>query len=133
MKAANLIHRTLRIMRVVGADDAPDAEASRDALDILNGLLAEWRGSGIAVPDYDVADADTEMTIDMADRDAVAYQMALRLSPEFAKAIGPAQQQAMDESFSRFRLRYFQPGTSDLRELPVPTGRWWGYNVEIDY
>lgn len=132
MKAADVIRRAYRLMRVLDSNSALSAEESRDALDVLNGLFAEWRGSGIPVPDYSVADENTDLTIELADREAVAYQLAFRLSPEFAKSMTAEQAAAMDQSWSRFALRYFQPGVSNFAELPVPTGVGGGYRIELD-
>jgi hypothetical protein len=119
MIASDIIRRALRLASAIDADEAVDAASAQDALDTLNALLAEWRGSGILVPDYDVASVDTTLTLALADREAVAYQLALRIVPEFGKTISQEFAKAMDESFSRLRLRYFQPGKVCFGELPT--------------
>lgn len=123
MTAAKLIHRALRLLGVIDATEAPEADQAEDALEALNGMLAEWRGADILVPDYDVADLSDELTLDRADLDAVIYKLADRIGPEYGRSLPADARAVMDESFSRLRLRYFQPGTVDFCELPVATSR----------
>lgn len=132
MKAAVLVTRVLRLLRVIDVNDAPGAEDARDVLYVLEGLLAEWRGSDIMVPDYQVKGVNDDLTIDEADREAVAYQVALRMSPEYGASLTPETRAALDESFNRFRLRYFQPGDADLSELPRARGAHRAYNIDND-
>lgn len=131
MKAIEVIARALRLLKVIAADEAPSAEDSRDALEVMNGLFAEWRGSDIFIPDAIVEDVTDDLTIDRADREAVAYQVALRLSPEYGETVSTEFRVAMEEAFSRLRLRYFQPGTADLSELPHAAGDYRGYNIDL--
>jgi hypothetical protein len=131
MEAIELIVRALRLIGQVAAGEAPEAEEAQDSLDTLNSLFAEWRGSDIAVPDYNVPTVASTLSIDRADKDAVAYQLALRMSPEFGVSVSPEFRQAMDEAFSRFRLRYFQPGTTDLSEIPFATGDYRPYDIDF--
>lgn len=116
--AQNIIDRALRILRVTDASAATNVEDANQALDELNVLLAEWHVAQIGVPDYSMDTLQTESNSDAADRDALAYQLAIRLAPEYGVELSPAAQAAASESFSRLRLRYFQPGHSDFNELP---------------
>ena len=118
MTANDIIRRALRLASVIASGETPDAADTADALDTLNALLAEWRGSGIHVPDYSVGSGGETVTLDLADRDAVAYQLALRISPEYGQEVSPEFRAVMDEAFNRLRLRYFQPGDGDFSELP---------------
>lgn len=116
--AQNIIDRALRILRVTDSSTDTNVEDSTTALDALNVLLAEWHVAQIGVPDYVMADLTTESNSDAADRDAIAYQLAIRIAPEYGVELSPAAQVMAAESFSRLRLRYFQPGHSDFSELP---------------
>jgi hypothetical protein len=124
MKASNLIRRAMRLTGMLDANGTPSAEDMADAIDTLEALFAEWRGADIMVPDYAIDGPDDELTIDAADREAVAYQLAVRLAPEYQSSMSAEAQSSMTESWSRFMHRYFQPGRSDLRELPMDVGRW---------
>lgn len=120
MIAQDPIRRALRIAGVIASGETPQASDVQDALDTLNALLAEWHVAGIGVPDYSVETEASTMTADLADRDAIAYQLAFRMAPEYGFEPSPAQMVASDEAFARLRLRYFQPGTSNFSELPTP-------------
>ena len=124
MTASDIIRRAMRLIGVLDANEAVEASESADALDTLNALFAEWRGSGIPVPDYGVELPGTELTLDLADREAVAYKLAMRISPEFGTSLSPEARESMNESWGRLQLRYFQPGKANFSELPGPSGRY---------
>lgn len=126
MIAQEVIYRALRIAGVIASGETPQASDTQDALDTFNALLAEWHEAEVGVPDYSVATASTTMTTDLADRDAMAYQIAFRMAPEYGFEPSPSQAVAGDEAWQRLRLRYFQPGQVDAA---LPTGRV-GYNID---
>lgn len=123
MTALDVIKRALRMLGVVDANEAPEAEDAQDGLDLLNALFAEWRGADIMVPDFEVEAPDSELTISLADKEAVAHQLAKRISPEYGTTLSPEAQDSLREAWNRFMLRYFQPGTVSFDELPCDTGR----------
>lgn len=129
MTAIDLITRALRLIGVIDANEAPDAADARDALDVMNGLFAEWRGSGIPLPDYSVEDVQDELTIQLSDKEAVAHQLAMRISPEYGRGLSPEARESRDESWRRLQLRYFQPGASSSDDLPCSTGQYGDFSV----
>lgn len=116
--------RALRILRVIDAQTPPEAQDAADAIETLSAMLAEWHVAGIGVPNYDVADYTNESVVDDADREAVAYQLAVRLAPEYGKALSAEAAAIADASMARLRLRYFQPGSVDLSEMPGTCGQF---------
>lgn len=120
----DLIYRTLRLLRIKATGQTPRAEVTSDALSVLNALLAELYGSDIAIPDYTVTLAGT-LNMDDADREAMAYMLAVRIAPEYPASLPLSQEFviAAQQAESRLRLRYFQPGTVDFSELPCATDR----------
>lgn len=122
MTALELIRRSLRLAGVVDANEAPEAEDAQDALDLLNAMFAEWRGAGIMIPDFDVPDLATELTISLADKEAVAHQLTKRLAPEYGVSLSAEFAMNAEESWRRLQHRYFQVGRTSFRELPIPTG-----------
>ena len=111
----------LRALRIIGAGNLPDTVSFPQALDALNVALAELHEAQVGIPDYSVASLATAMDTDIADRDALAYQLALRLAPEYGVSLSPEALQMAAESMARLRLRYFQPGSVDFGELPAET------------
>ena len=125
--ASSIISRSLRLLRVLDASEAMEANDAQDALDTLNAMLAEWHEAGIGLPDYSLAMLTTELATDAADRDAIAYELAVRLAPEYGVSL-PVEVAAVGAAaMSRLRLRYFQPGTADFSELPALR---YGFSIE---
>lgn len=118
MKAITIISRALRLCRIVDAGEALNADEAQDALATLNAMLAEWYEAGIGLPQYTFDTLQTDLATDAGDSEAMAYQLAMRIAPEYDADL-PALVIGMAESaMGRMRLRYFQPGNTDLTELP---------------
>lgn len=124
--AQDIINRALRLCRVLDAGEAAEAEDSTDALDTLNAMIAEWHFAEIGLPDYSLASLTTELASDAADREAIAYQLAIRMAPEYVVELSPAAVALASETMQRLRLRYFQPGVA-ASDLPGRRGR---YDIE---
>lgn len=126
--AGSIIKRALRLARVIDAHTAMDANDAADALETLNAMLAEWHEAEIGLPDYSFATLETELASDAADREAIAYQLAVRLAPEYGAELSGATVAAAAGTMARLRLRYFQPGCVDFSQLP---SRLHYFNIEI--
>lgn len=124
--ALDIIKRALRICKVVAAGEAPEGQDAKDALATLNAMLAEWHEADIGVPDYELASFTTELASDIADREAIAYQLAFRICGEYGATLSPTDLSMVEDTMRRLRLRYFQPGQVDPA-LPSPQ---WHYNIE---
>jgi len=125
-----LVRRALRLATVIASGETPDAATIQDTLSVLNSMLAEWHDAGIGIPDYSIANESAQLTMGDGDVEAVAYQLAARIMPEYGMEVTPTIAAGAADSMSRLRLKYFQPGRSDLGELPVPTG--WGYGWDVE-
>lgn len=121
--AGALLYRSLRILCSKGAT-LPDNYSLSGALATLQLFLAELRGSDIMVTDYAVSATSDALSVDPADMEALSYQMALRLAPEYGMSLSQEAAAAARESWTRFMHRYFQAGRSDFGELPMDAGRW---------
>ena len=122
--AQSIVLRALRIVRVIDAHTSPEAADTSDAMETLNAMLAEWHVAGIGLPDYELADFTTALASDPADREAIAYQLAVRIAPEYGKSLPPEAIETANAAMNRLRLRYFQPGKADLSELPGTCGQF---------
>lgn len=125
--ALTIINRALRLIRVLDADEAAEAGDAQDALETLNALLAEWHEAEIGLPDYSFASLTTELASDAADRDAIAFALAERISPEYGVELSPQVVAMGAQAMGRLRLRYFQPGQVDAA---LPRGRH-DYDIEL--
>lgn len=121
--ALQIVRRALLLCTVIDAQEAVPALEGQDGLDRLNALLAELHAANVGVPDYEFDSLSDVLASDAADREALSYMLAVRIAPEFGKALSAEVAKAASESEGRLRLRYFQPGRVDFSELPscVPT------------
>lgn len=130
MEAQDIIKRAYRILGVIASGEGGEASEFEDALSVLNSLLAEWRGKNILLPDYTVETINTAMNLPLSDKEAVAYQIAKRMAPEFGTSLSPEAQEAAAESWQGLQHRYFAIGRTDFSELPVATsGHWYDFNT----
>jgi hypothetical protein len=70
------------------------------------------------IPDYTVSALSTTLSIDNADKQAVAYQLALRMSDEYGWEPSPKTMANINESFNRLQMRYFVITPSVYDDLP---------------
>lgn len=104
--ASDIIRRALRLLGVLDAQTSIEAVDSADALDTLNAMLAEWHEAGMGLPDYSFSSITDTLATDVADREAIAYSLALRLAPEYGINISPALAAAGQVTLFRLRSRY---------------------------
>jgi hypothetical protein len=118
MLASDVINQALRIMGVIASGETASGDDSTTGLEYLRDLFAEWRGSGVMIPDYTVSALSTTLSIDNADKQAVAYQLALRMSDEYGWEPSPKTMANINESFNRLQMRYFVITPSVYDDLP---------------
>lgn len=116
-RAIDVIQRALRLIGVAQSGEALESDVAADALSVFNDLLAEWYGN-IAITDYNATGLTTTLTIDDGDKEALAYQLAIRLAPEYGQQISPDILAIAQQSMQRLRNRYFVQGYVDFSELP---------------
>lgn len=104
--AIQIISRALRLCGVLDAAQAADANDAQDALETMNAMLAEWHESDMGLPDYEFATLTAEQDTDIADRDAIAYQLAIRIAPEYGVDLKPLVIAQARDSLFRMRSRY---------------------------
>lgn len=124
MQAQDVINRAFRALGVIASGETAGADESVDALSVLNSLFAEWRGQDIAIPDYSVAGLTTALTLDDADKEAVALMLADRIGGEYGMTLSPRDLESMDKAFSALRLRYWEEPD---RYSSMPASTSFGY------
>lgn len=107
MATANtIVSRALRLLGVIASGETIEASIGADALSVLNALLAEMHEAGIGLPDYTLTGLTDTLASDAADQEALAYQLAIRIAPEYGLSPTPAQIAMGRESMFRLRSRY---------------------------
>lgn len=127
--AQTIINRALRLCKVLDSFQAASSEDASDALNTLNGLMAELYEAEVGIPDYTFALLTTALASDDADADALAYMLARRIAPEYGVELSRGVISEAEKAEGRMRLRYFQPGCVDFSELPSEAKT---YNINTD-
>jgi hypothetical protein len=112
----DIISRAFRKIGVNQLGEALEGEMAVDALQDLNSLIQEWRGSGILFPDYAVT-LNGQVTFSNADIRALVLNLAVELSAEYGD-LPPVVAVQAAESKAQLMHRYFAPGKIDFSELP---------------
>lgn len=84
---AHIISRALRLLGVVDATEAPEAEDFQTALDALNAMMARWEANGLALGWSSVEGPSDQAPIPTEAQDAVVSNLAMRLGAEYGVAL----------------------------------------------
>lgn len=99
------ITRSLRMLGVTAEGETPRAEQAADALVVLNGMLAQWGNEGIRLNLPELALTDT-IPLPANHGDAIAYNLAVRISAEFGVDPKMAPQMLADSTFRALQAQY---------------------------
>ena len=89
MKALQLITRSLRLLRVIDRAEAPEAEDAQAALMALNAMMRRWEANGIALGWNALSDVQEDLPIPPEAEEAIAYNLAVVLRPEYGATLDP--------------------------------------------
>lgn len=126
MQANVLIARSLRLLRVIDPNEAPEAEDAQTALEALNQMLRRWEADGIALGWNGVADVTDELTIPDEAIEAVTYNLAVKLRPEYGVSLDADVSSEAIQGLNKLR-RDVQNATPLVHDC---TG--WGYDIRSD-
>ena len=120
------VARTLRILRVIDARQPVKPADMSTAIDALNGMMTRWEANTLSLGWSSVENPSDEMPVPDEALDAIAYNLAVRLRPEYGTTLDPDT------------IDMARRGLSDLqrdqkRATPLERGRGFGfYNTETD-
>ena len=100
MNVGQLVARSLRIIGVGDPAEAPQPEDYATAIQALNSMARRWEALGLIPGWTDASNPATDLTLPAAADDALVYGLAMRLRPEYGRALDPevtayAQQSVM--------------------------------------
>lgn len=116
-----IVNRALRLIGQI--DPAEDATGwdMETAIEALNAMVYRWEANGLALGWVTVDNPSDELPVPDEAHQAVAYQLAMRIAPEYGKMAPPdvtaAGKQFLDE------LRRDQAVATPIRpilDIPVP-------------
>lgn len=84
---ADIVGRALRLLRVVDANEAVEASDFATAVLALNQMVRRWEADGIALGWLDVANPADTLPAPPETEEALAYNLAVRLRPEYGASL----------------------------------------------
>lgn len=80
-----IINASFRKLEIYDSGSAPTAQQTADALEALNDMLAAWEARGISMGSTLIASAGATITAPDYAVEALKYNLALRIAPEYGK------------------------------------------------
>lgn len=103
--AVTYITRAMRLLGLLRDGDQPRIEQVQNALQTMEGLLAEWEAWGYPETPRPLT-ADTTIFTTSVDLDALVYNLALQMSPEFGVAPAPVVVERADRRLRQLMAAY---------------------------
>lgn len=87
---AKLVGRSLRLIQVIDPKQPVKPADMTTAIEALNAMMRRWEANTLALGWAPVASPSDELPIPEEAEEAVAYNLAVRLAPEYGVDITPA-------------------------------------------
>ena len=120
------VSRALRILRVIDARQPVKPADMSTGILALNGLMRRWEANTLSLGWSDVSNPSDVMPVPDEALDAIAYNLAMRLRPEYGSTMDPDT------------IEFARQGLADLRRdqkraTPLERGNGGGsYNTRSD-
>ncbi len=87
--ASDIVSRALRLLTVLDPHEAAEAEDFETGVMALNAMCVRWEANGIAIGWSSVANPADDLPSPPEADEALAYNLAVRLRPEYNVQIAP--------------------------------------------
>lgn len=116
---ATCLQHVTRAMRLIGAlqeGEQPNANQTADGITVLQNMLGAWEMEGITLSGLVGATltAATDLPLPDSQTDAVQYNLAVRLAPEYGATPSPIMMETADRTFRALQGAY----ASDITMVP---------------
>lgn len=122
---AKLVARSLRLIQVIDAVQPVKPQDMASAIDALNAMVRRWEADGLALGWSPVASPSDDVPIPDEAEEAVAYNLAIRLAPEFgvepSLVVGGS---ALTFLSDLWRDQVVATPIRPLLDVPTPQGLW---------
>lgn len=124
-----IITESLRLLRVIGANEAPDDDDARDSLSALNRMMRRWEASGLSLGWNYVQELTDDLPAPPEAEEAIIYNLAMRMRPMFGKELDPSVMAMARNGRDALRrdVKVANPLSPDANVL-----RWGLYNIRSD-
>ncbi|HEY9250586.1 MAG TPA: packaged DNA stabilization gp4 family protein [Rariglobus sp.] len=127
-KVGEVVKDALLLLRVVDADEAPEARDSEDAIRTLNLMMTSLEAEGVSVGWTNVSNPDDDMPSPPENEQGITYLLATRLRPKYGVTIDPDVLQGAAEGLAAIRAQVASADFSRVSypDLPAGQGQPWG-------
>ncbi len=120
------VSRALRILSVIDARQPVKPADMSTAIDALNGMMTRWEANTLSLGWSNVENPSDDMPVPAEALDAIAYNLAVRLRPEYGTTLDP-------DTIDMARRGLADLQRDQKRATPLERGRGLGfYNTETD-
>jgi hypothetical protein len=127
--ALDVVKTSLRSIQVIDAGEEPEASEGADALQAMNLMIHGWRNKGVDVGHTDLVLTD-ELKLDPRHHEAVIYLLAVRLAPEYEKAVSVEVATLAEAGWRGLQSHYIVPNDLKIEGLEqMPSRRHGTLNV----
>lgn len=88
-KVLDIVSRALRLLRKTDVNDVPPPEDVATAIVALNAMMQRWEANGLALGWSRVSKPDDVLPAPEDAEEAIAYNLAVRLRPEYGATLEP--------------------------------------------
>ena len=121
-----IVSRALRLLRVIDPNESPEAEQMAGAIEALNGMMRRWEANGLSLGWSDVSVPSDEVPAPDEAIDAIVFNLATKLRPEYGAALEQDVYINADQGLSALRrdIKVANPMSWDRRGTE--------YNIRTD-
>jgi len=83
---ADIVGRAMRLIGVNDPNQSPSADDFATSMMALNAMCRRWEANGLSMGWQDVSNPSDELPAPPEAEEAIAYQLAMRIAPEYSVA-----------------------------------------------
>lgn len=127
-QVATIITDALGLLRVIDANEAPEAEDAATAIRALNTMMRAWEVDGLAMGWSDVSSPSDILPAPPEAEEAIAYNLAIRLRARYGATLEPDVIKIATDGLATLSAQVLSNSYDQLSypDLPVGVGRRCG-------
>jgi hypothetical protein len=127
MTARDIITGALKKIGALASGETLSASEASDGLAELNRMLGSWRTEGSLVQISEIADLSDELSLPDGYADALVYNLAVRLAPDYGRMVPDMVVMAAIESMATIKRTGHRPSYLKVDDGLLPHGQT--YNI----
>ena len=128
-----IITESLRLLRVIGSNEAPDDDDARDSLSALNRMVRRWEANGMALGWSTVDSVNDELPAPEEAEEPIIYNLARRLQTQFGKQLDGEALNTAREGLNALRRDVAVANPLTMEGGPYAWGRYTIRSDSYDY